>query len=453
MTAPHVPASTIPHQPIDDRPPESREIIQQQYALRTNPSARYGPATWRKTGVDFLYQADSILVREKYLDAALANLNAWWRRQDHSRPEESGQPEESRLDQAAPAAIEPLVAGVRLLRMGEGWPLDAMDTLRIVLDGTDDADCNGLGRGAASLNHFVTISGNGGRCAPVEPTAVPPGATPDPPLAGAEGAGECVRVVVLDTGLDPTAAQRIPWLAGVTGEDDLGIHPGSPATLDRYAGHGTFVAGVLRSIAPAADVVVLAPFTGTGEVTEAMLTLALDRCVTDFAPDVISVSAGTYTLDNTGALSLRVFAENLFNEHPGVALVCAAGNDAWSSPVFYPAGFGPSVAVGALNHDGVGRAPFSNFGGWVDVSTPGVDLVNAFPEGTYAYVEPPRAGTTGVFTGMAQWSGTSFSTPVVAGLIAARMSQTGQNARDAAADLLLQAQGNAQPGVGAVLMP
>jgi hypothetical protein len=33
------------------------------------------------------------------------------------------------------------------------------------------------------------------------------------------------------------------------------------------------------------------------------------------------------------------------------------------------------------------------------------------------------------------------------------MSQTGQNARDAAAALLLEAQANAQPGVGAVLMP
>jgi subtilisin family serine protease len=450
MTAPHIPASTIPVQQNDERRPDRREVIQQQYALRNNPAARYGPENWRETGVQFLYEADSVVVREKYVDAAVANLSAWWRRYRSSRPRRLRRP--ARPD-PAPVTVEPVVAGVRLLRMGEGWPLDAMDTLKIILEGTDDKDVCGLGRGAASPNHFITISGNGGRCAPVEPTAVAPDIAPDPPLAGVEGAGRCVRVVVLDTGLDPTAAQRIPWLAGVTGEPDLGIHPGSPTTLDRYAGHGTFVAGVLRSIAPAADVVVLAPFTGTGEVTEAALTLALDRCMTDYAPDIISISAGTYSLDNTGALSLRVFAENLFNDHPGVALVCAAGNDAQSFPVFYPAAFGPSVAVGALNHDGVGLAPFSNFGGWVDVSAPGVDLVNAFPEGSYQYAEPPRIGSTGVFTGMAQWSGTSFSTPLVAGLIAARMSQTGQNARAAAADLLLKAQASAQPGVGAVLLP
>jgi hypothetical protein len=450
MTAPHVPASTIPVQPNDERPPASREIIQQQYAMKTNPAARYGPANWKETGVEFLYEADSIVVREKYLGAALENLSAWWRRYRGGRPRRLRRPARPDLP---PVTVEPLVAGARLLRMGEGWPLDALDTLNIILEGTDDKEVNGLGTGAATPNHFITISGNGGRCAPVEPTAISPAGPPDPPQTADPEAGRCVRVVVLDTGLDPTAAQRIPWLAGVKGEDDLGIHPGSPTTLDRYAGHGTFVAGVLRCVAPAAEVIVLAPFTGTGEVTEAALTLALDRCMTDYAPDIISISAGTYALDNTGALSLRVFAENLFTDHPGVALVCAAGNDAQSHPVFYPAGFGPSVAVGALNHNGVGLAPFSNFGGWVDVSAPGVDLVNAFPEGSYQYAEPPRAGTTGVFTGQAQWSGTSFSTPLVAGLIAARMSQTGQNARDAAAALLLEAQANAQPGVGAVLMP
>lgn len=136
--------------------------------------------------------------------------------------------------------------------------------------------------------------------------------------------------------------------------------------------------------------------------------------------------------------------------HLNVTVLAPAGNDETHLPTF-PAAYTWTIGVGALSADGNTRAHFSNYGHWVDVYAPGEELVNAFGTGKYTCEEEPYEERH--FAGLANWSGTSFSTPLVAGMIAARMSGTGENAPAAAAAVLAFAGTQAAPGIGPVLHP
>jgi subtilisin family serine protease len=307
-----------------------------------------------------------------------------------------------------------------------------------------------LGTGVAAPNHVLSVTeGEGSLCPACEPMPVPAG-SPITPTPRSDWGGRGAHICAVDTGLLPEATDSHPWLAGVTGDEEkLPADASGQVTIPPYAGHGTFIAGVARCVAPGANVHVLNEFSVAGATLESSLMLALERAWC-YNPDIISLSAGCNTRGDLPPLGLSALLDR-YRQRKGTLIVAAAGNNGERRP-FWPAAFTDVLAVGALDASGRRRAPWSGFGSWVDVYAPGSDLVNAFASGTYRCTEPPAYGEIRSFSGLARWSGTSFSTPLVAGLVADRMTRTGCGARQAAGEILLLARECAIPGVGPVLV-
>ncbi|TCC01931.1 S8 family peptidase [Kribbella soli] len=318
-----------------------------------------------------------------------------------------------------------------------------------------------LGPDLVTPDTALQLNGNGHPCPATEPARVPgKAACPEPPVStgiccGTRGwDGRDVFVGVVDGGL-VDGVQVWPWMAGVTGDAENPFKAGTTTQIKPYACHGTFVAGCVRTVAPKAKVHVKKaeyidnrPHAGMAyehEIIQKMNELM------DCGAEVIVCEFDGFTRFHRPLLTFNTFYDKRLR-HLNVVIVAPAGNDTTYEPTF-PAAYSWVIGVGALSADGNCRASFSNYGGWVDVYAPGVDLVNAFAVGDYECFEDPAPHDVRHFEGLASWSGTSFSTPLVAGMIAARMSATGENAQLAAESLLRLARSQAVPGVGPVLHP
>ena len=303
-----------------------------------------------------------------------------------------------------------------------------------------------FGPGIATPDHVVTVAREASGCPATEPQEVYD-PKPYPPVCPGRG-GDGVRIYVADTGIvQGTVASTRGW-TGVTGDDDPSI--AADGTILHYGGHGTFVAGVIRSMAPGAEIVVRNVFNIAGSALESDFVPDLNAGF-GYGAEIFHVTVASPTRGNFPLMAFEAWMEDL-RQHKGVVCVVAAGNNGSRLP-YWPAAFPGMISVGALATDWRSRAYFSNFGGWVDVYAPGQNLVNAFATGPYTCQVAPFAGEVRHFSGMAQWSGTSFSTPIVTGLIAARMARCGESGQEAAAALLAQARAQAIPGVGPSCSP
>jgi hypothetical protein len=157
--------------------------------------------------------------------------------------------------------------------------------------------------------------------------------------------------------------------------------------------------------APKACVKEIRVLNNRGYADELAVAIGIARA-RRWGADVINLSLGGYTQDGEPPPAI---AEEIARLPAGTAVVAAAGNNRKQTP-FYPAAIPRVLAVGAMRVDPDGkwaRAPFSNYGPWVDACAPGVRLTS-----TYTSLAP--AAWPGPW---ALWNGTSFSTAVATATI------------------------------------
>ena len=255
------------------------------------------------------------------------------------------------------ARIQPLVTGYVVDSMIVGvTAYEILNTdVQTALERIDSA----LGKGVATPDHFLWATSTCHCCPAAEPLPTER-TSPYPGIrTGALADGTGVSVSVVDTGFISGLATdgRHRWIQGVTGDEETF----TATDMEAYAGHGTFIAGIVRCMAPQSEVrvegflttgAVISPsgninnLTG-GALTETEIVAQMYDSMAAM-PDIISMSAGCTTRDRISLLAFDVFYENRLRHIKAPVIVVAAGNDSRRIP-YYPAAYDWTVSVGALN--------------------------------------------------------------------------------------------------------
>lgn len=214
---------------------------------------------------------------------------------------------------------------------------------------------------------------------------------------GATGNG--VKVAILDTGISPSMydkyRSRIDYAGStLTGEgyEDVGSS----------AGHGTFCADAVATMAPSARLVVikvLSSETGSGYTSGIITGMEKAR---ELGCNIISMSLGGPG-EPSDAMCLA--ADRLSDL--GMVICAAAGNEQrgksdWQANISHPGCARGSVCIGAVD-SARAIASFSNWGDVLDLAALGVGISE---EGRI-------------------WNGTSMATPIAAGIAACVQSARG----------------------------
>lgn len=219
--------------------------------------------------------------------------------------------------------------------------------------------------------------------------------------------GRGVTIAVIDSGIqsDPTFGK------GRLRSVDIGS--GTSVSTDKEGGHGTAVAALAagasadaQGVAPSANLLSIRVADSSGQSDIFSVSQAIVAAV-DQGAQIINVSLGGYGTSTTLGNALD------YARSHGAVIVAAAGNDQ-APQLMWPAADSRVISVGAV--DALGQQViFSNSGPQLQITAPGYGVQTAWTNG-----------------GRVLMDGTSASTPIVAGSIAALMSVTpGISANDA----------------------
>lgn len=207
--------------------------------------------------------------------------------------------------------------------------------------------------------------------------------------------GKDVTVAIIDTGCDVNHSalkDNIFHTRNFTKDNNS-----NKDLVNDYVGHGTHVAGIVLSVAPSCNLMILKALDRNGEGEYKWIINALNYAINQNV-DIVSMSLGGYLDDENLHKSIRKAVNN------NILVVCAAGNDGDNSgstnEFSYPASYSEVISVGAVD-DKAKPAYFSNSNNLVDVMAPGVGILSTFKDNSYAVLD-----------------GTSMAAPHVSGALA-----------------------------------
>ena len=220
-------------------------------------------------------------------------------------------------------------------------------------------------------------------------------ATIQAPAAWNSSVGSAAQpIAIVDSGIDathPDLASRIMagwnFLSGNTDtHDQMGHGSAVAGTVAAATNNLTGVAGVTW----ANPIMPLVVVDSTGYASYSNIASAITYAA-DHGARIINISiAGT-----SPSSALQSAVNYAWNK--GSVVFAAAANSGSSTPE-YPAACDNVVAVSATDQSDA-LASFSNYGSWIDLSAPGVNILSTTNGGGYG-----------------SWSGTSFSSPIAAGV-------------------------------------